>query len=128
MVTCGSSDNVHLSIVIVSWNTRELLGHCLESLVSLPIDMQDLAQVGTGARLSTEVLVIDNASADGSADLVRARFPWVRLIENAANLGFAAACNVGIRAAGGRYVLLLNPDAEVEPTALAALVSFMDTN
>jgi GT2 family glycosyltransferase len=73
-----------------------------------------------------EVAVIDNASADGTAAMVRERFPWVRLIENSDNVGFAGANNQGIRQARGRYVLLLNSDTEVQEGALETLVAFMD--
>jgi GT2 family glycosyltransferase len=71
---------------------------------------------------------VDNASADGSAALVQAEFPAVRLIVNDENLGFARANNQGIRASSGRYVVLLNSDTTVPPGALAALVAFMDAH
>jgi N-acetylglucosaminyl-diphospho-decaprenol L-rhamnosyltransferase len=105
-----------LSIILVSWNTRDLLACCLDS---------DQRQAPGGAY---EVWVIDNASTDGSAAMVRERFPWVRLIENRENAGFAKANNQGIRQAGGRYVVLLNSDTEVRPGALAALVDFMQAH
>jgi N-acetylglucosaminyl-diphospho-decaprenol L-rhamnosyltransferase len=123
---CAAGRDVVLSIVIVSWNTRELLTRCIESLVAWPPDALRLTQPGDAAQSSIEVLVVDNASDDGSADLVRERFPWVRLIQNAANVGFAVACNQAIRATGGQYLLLLNPDAAVEPCALTQLVRFME--
>ena len=71
---------------------------------------------------------MDNASTDGSAQMVRERFPWVRLIENRENVGFARASNQAIRDSAGRYVLLLNPDTEVKPGALETLVRFMDAH
>ena len=77
---------------------------------------------------NVETFVVDNASTDGSAAMVHARFPWVRLIENRENVGFARANNQGIELATGRSVLLLNPDTEVRPGALAALVDFMDAH
>lgn len=112
--------NVDLSIIIVNWNTRELLAGCLSSVISCQLSVTDNCQ------LTTETFVIDNASSDGSAAMVRERFPWARLIENAENAGFARANNQGIAAARGRYLLLLNPDTVVHPGALAALVAFMD--
>ena len=133
MVPSTSSSDVLVSIAIVSWNTRELLSRCLDSLAvsslaASSLDKQGSARPEERERPSTEILVVDNASADGSADLVHQRYPWVRLIANTSNLGFAAACNQAIQIAAGRYVVLLNPDAEVEPTALAVLVSFMEAH
>jgi GT2 family glycosyltransferase len=110
----GDPGAVGLSVVIVSWNTRELLGQCLASIEAHP------------PRGAYEVWVVDNASADGSAAMVRERFPWARLIENEENRGFAAANNQAIRQSASRYVLLLNSDTEVQPGALPVLVAFMD--
>jgi N-acetylglucosaminyl-diphospho-decaprenol L-rhamnosyltransferase len=105
---------VELSVVIVSWNVRELLGRCLASIEA------------HSPGVPYEVWVVDNASADGSGAMVRARFPGVRLIENGENVGFAAANNQAIREAGGRYLVLLNPDTEVRAGALRALVEFLE--
>lgn len=98
-----------LSIVVVSWNTRVLLARCLESL---------LADVD-GA--SAEIWVVDNASADGGPEMVRSRFPSVRLIPNDHNRGYAAACNQALARATGEIAVLLNADAAPEPGALARL-------
>lgn len=105
-----------LSIVIPSWNTRELLRACLASL-------RRAAKPG-----ACEVIVVDNASADGSADMVASDFPEVVLQRNAANEGFARGCNQGIRAARGEHVLLLNADTEVGEDALVRMVAFLDAN
>jgi GT2 family glycosyltransferase len=78
--------------------------------------------------LTIEIIVVDNASTDGSVDMVRAEFPQVTLIANPSNTGFPAANNLGIAAAQGRYVLLLNPDTEVLGQALATLVGYMDAH
>lgn len=103
-----------LSILIVSWNTHDLLAQCLMSIAAHPPHGE------------YEIIVVDNASTDGSAAMVRTRFPEVRLIENAANLGFAGANNQAIDCSRGGYLLLLNPDTVIEAGALAALVDFMD--
>ena len=111
-----------LGIVTVSYNVRELLRQCLASV------QESLA----GAPESAEVVVVDNASSDGSAEMVRREFPWVRLLANERNAGFAAANNLGLRAlgfpgdGGPRYALLLNPDTVVRGAALAELVAFME--
>ena len=99
-----------LSIVIVSYNARADLENCLASLFA------------ASARLSYDVVVVDNASRDGSADAVRAGWPAVRVIPQDRNTGFAAANNVGIRATAGELILLLNSDTIVSPSALDTLV------
>ncbi len=98
-----------LTIVIVSWNTCRLLRQCLASLP---------AAVG---RLAVRTMVVDNASADGSADLVRSGFSHVELIEAGANLGFSAGNNLALRSVESRAVLLLNPDTVCTPGSLESL-------
>jgi N-acetylglucosaminyl-diphospho-decaprenol L-rhamnosyltransferase len=105
-----------LSIVIVSWNVRDLLQRCLTSLAS-----------GAGS-LAVETFVVDNASSDSSAVMVRSDFPSVIVIENAENLGFTRANNQALERSSGRYVLLLNPDTEIVSDALQTMTSFMDSN
>ncbi|MBX6770550.1 MAG: glycosyltransferase family 2 protein [Chloroflexi bacterium] len=109
-----------LCIVIVSYNTRDLLQACLRSLVA--------SLERTARELDAEVIVVDNASSDGSADMVRTDFPSVRLIPLMENRGFAAANNLALRLSDSRYVLLLNPDTEVLDDAPLALVRFMDAH
>lgn len=106
-----------VSVIIVSYNTRELLRECIESI---------LCEQGDG--LGVEVIVVDNASADGSAAMVAERFPQVRLIANPDNRGFGAACNQGMEVARGRYALILNADIRAQPGALQRLVEFMDAH
>lgn len=103
---------IDLSIVIVNWNTAELLADCLASLPTA---------CGT---LSCEVLVVDNASRDGSADLVRSRFPGVTLLEGGGNLGFSRGNNLALPRCRGAFVLLLNPDTVCPAGSLAKLVAF----
>jgi GT2 family glycosyltransferase len=109
-----SAPPVALSVVVVTFNGRRWLGPCLESL-SFDRDP------------AVEIIVVDNASDDGSVDYVRAAFPGVRTIALDSNRGFAAATNVGCRAARGRYLALLNNDTEVSPGYLAALRSALDS-
>lgn len=104
-----------LSIVIVNWNVREELRNCLASIYG-----------GLREELSFEVFVVDNASRDGSVEMVRGESPQVKLIVNQANLGFTKANNQGISQSRGRYILLLNPDTEVMGNALATMVGYMD--
>lgn len=115
--------DVCVSVVIVSWNTRDLVARCLDSLTC---DTPGRDEAGVLGRVSAEVILVDNASTDGTAHLVRQRYQQVRMIANDANVGFAVACNQGIRLATGRYVLLLNPDAELDPATLDRLVQFME--
>lgn len=112
--TFARSHALDLSVIIVNWNTRDLLADCLHSVYD------------TVHGLAFEVFVVDNASSDGSAAMVRERFPQVRLIENAENVGFARANNQAIARSLGRYIVLLNSDAVVQPQALAALIRFME--
>jgi hypothetical protein len=123
--------------VIVNWNTREYLAQCLESVLASRSSGQGLRFVahqgsalpGTSeGSLLIEVFVVDNASTDGSVEMTEARFPWVRLIENSENAGFARANNQAIGECQGRHVLLLNSDTVVHETALHALVAFMDAH
>lgn len=106
---------VDLSLVIVSWNVRDLLRRCLCSILA------DLT-------CKLEAIVVDNASTDGSAAMVRDEFPSVRLIAGDTNLGYPGGNNVGLRMAQGRYLMILNPDTEVCPGALAAMVAYADAH
>ena len=103
------SDPRTLAIVIVSYNVRSDLEECLQSIV------------GRTSPLDTTIVVVDNASSDGTPDLVRSRYPQVSIIETGENLGFARANNVGIRATTSDLVLLLNPDTIVPDGAIQRL-------
>jgi GT2 family glycosyltransferase len=102
-----------VSIVIVNWNTRDLLRNCLRSII---------AQT-TAAH---EIIVVDNASHDGSADMVRTEFPDLTVIANSKNGGFAAANNQGLRISRGRTVLLLNPDTIILDGAIDRMLAWLD--
>jgi hypothetical protein len=105
-----------VSVVIVAWNAKRYLELCLESLEK------------ARPRRSLETLVVDNASTDGTAEMVEKRFPWVKLIRSAENLGFSRGNNLAIRQAQGRYIALVNPDVIVLPGCLDALADFLDQN
>ncbi len=100
-----------LSIILLSWNVRDLLRKCL---ASLPLN-----------NAAVEIIVVDAASADGSADMVRAEFPAVRLLAATENLGYTRGNNVGLAAAAGQYLLILNPDTEVVDDALAQMQAYL---
>src|SRR5580658_6451953 len=111
-----SSATVDISVVIVGWNAKHYLELCLESLAKAP------------PRRSMEVLVVDNASTDGSAEMIEAKFPWVKLIKSSENLGFSKGNNVAIRQCQGQYIALVNPDVIVFPGCLDSLADFLDQN
>lgn len=100
----------------MNWNTRDLLRACLQSLYRYPPDV------------SFEVIVVDNASEDGSAAMVRAEFPQVVLIANSENRGYAGGNNQALAQAQGEYVLLLNPDTEVFPDTLDRALAFLEAH
>ena len=102
-----------LSVVIVSYRSRRLLAECLDSLTAHPPGMP------------WEAVVVDNASDDGSVDLVRTRYPNVRLLANEANVGFGRAANQGVAAASGELLCFLNSDARVTPGALESLAAVL---
>ncbi|MCY3832880.1 MAG: glycosyltransferase family 2 protein [Chloroflexi bacterium] len=104
-----------LSVVIVSYNTRDLLRKCLLSLRD---------SVG----LDLEVIVVDNASADGSAEMTRAEFPEVKLLAQSLNSWFCGGNNIGLAEASADFALLLNPDTEAAPDALALMHRFLLDN
>ena len=118
--------SLDLSLVIVNWNTRDLLAQCLESVALSLVPGRSGGEPATA--LTWEVLVVDNASADGSAAMVEDRFPWVQLVRNRENAGFAAANNQAISRSQGRTIVLLNSDTQVRPGALQSLAAFMDAH
>lgn len=105
-----------ISIIIVNWNTKELLRNCLKSVYET---VQDII---------FEVVVVDNASHDGSVDMLRGEFPQVTIVENAVNRGFGAANNQGFEMMRGRYALLLNTDTILTENAVRDLFLFMETH
>jgi len=115
--TGGRASEMDLSILIVNWNSGEFLRRCLQSLE---------AQREEGVHF--EVIVVDNASIDGSAEGLDRLFPWVKFIWNSYNYGFAKATNQAYRLSRGRYVMTLNPDTYLVPGALKRIIEFLDTH
>lgn len=107
---------MELSILIVNWNTREHLRKCLQSVRD------------TAGKILHEVIVVDNASEDGSASMVRSEFPEVNLLEPGENLGFAKGNNLAYSKCSGRYVLIMNPDVVLLEGTLAGLMAFADAH
>ena len=116
LCNCYSSKTIMLSIIIVSWNTREALLNCLNAIYRTIKD------------ISFEVFVIDNASEDNSQEAVKDFFPSVKLIENRENLGFAKANNQALKLMKGEYALLLNSDTITTDGAITKILRFMELN
>lgn len=111
-----------LSIIIVSYNTKDFIDKCLESIRST-----------INGKLDYEIIVVDNASTDGSLESIKhyvssVKYGNIKIIGNKNNLGFSKANNIGVRKAKGRYLLFLNPDTVVYPNTLETMVEFMDKN
>jgi len=105
-----------LSIIIVNYNVRDFLMHSLESIQRAVVNF------------SHEIFVVDNASVDGSVEMVKNRFPDVNLIENQLNKGFAAANNQAMKESSGKYIVLINPDTVVQEDTFSRLLEFMEEN
>jgi N-acetylglucosaminyl-diphospho-decaprenol L-rhamnosyltransferase len=112
---CAATSDPELSVVILNWNVRDLLRDCLRSL-------------GQAASGPLEIIVVDAASADGSAEMVRREFPAARLIASTENLGYSRGNNLGLAAARGRWLLVLNPDTRADAGALASLLAYAAAN
>jgi len=112
--TIGST--IDISVVIVSWNTKDILRQCLQSVIE--------ASKG----IIIEIIVVDNNSHDGSFEMVTDEFPNVRLIRNDRNLGFSGAVNKGIEISTGRYIALVNSDTIVSKDSFVVMVRYLDTN
>jgi GT2 family glycosyltransferase len=108
--------STEVSIIIVSWNCRQMLADCIKSLQG---------QLPEGC---SEIIVVDNASSDGTADAIRANFPTATFIESKTNQGFARGNNTGIEVSKGKYLCLVNPDVVVGTRCLAQLFEYMEQN
>lgn len=109
------NNKTDISLIIVNRNVGELLSRCL-------------ASIKTAGGIRCEVIIVDNASTDGSQAMLARKYPEAKLIANSQNLGFAAACNIGIKASSGKYPVLLNPDTLVESGCLENLFGLMESN
>jgi GT2 family glycosyltransferase len=108
---------VLLSLIIVSYNTKNMLRQCLDSIFSYPLTLGRF-----------EIIIVDNASPDNSGEMVRKRYPQITLIQNSKNRGFAYGANQGIRHGRGEYFLLLNPDTRLLPDAMDIMMQFLQDN
>lgn len=108
---------IDLSVIIVTYNTCDLTRRCLLALTA-----------DDPSPFTVEIIVVDNGSTDATSAILPAEFPTVRLLQNQRNEGFARGNNVGLAAAAGRYLMLLNSDTEVLPGALRSLITFMDAH
>jgi N-acetylglucosaminyl-diphospho-decaprenol L-rhamnosyltransferase len=105
-----------VSLVVVTYNSRAFIDACLTSLRERTRGVE------------YEVIVVDNASRDGTAEHVRAAYPWARVIERATNGGLSTAVNEGVAASSGRRVMALNPDTRIESDALSTLAAYLDAH
>lgn len=105
-----------LSIVIVNWNAKDYIDRCISSLIE---NIKDI---------DYEIIVVDNASSDGSVELIRSKYDEVTLMESDLNLGFAKGNNVGINQASGKYIALINSDISIHNNCFRLLIDFMDHN
>ncbi len=109
---------IKLSIVTLSYNTKDLTLKCLESV-------RDQYKKELGKK-ELEIIVVDNASADGSVESIK--YKNIKIIENKENVGFARGCNIGAKAAGGKYILFLNSDTQVLDKGFISMIDFLDKN
>jgi hypothetical protein len=109
------SASIDISVVILSWNDQNYLEECLQSLVN-------------STKRTMEIIVVDNASTDGTPDMVEAKFPMVKLIRNPENLGFPKGNNIGIQASRGKYVFLINSDVKVLDGCMDAVADYLDAH
>lgn len=104
---------MELSVIIVSFNVSDYLCQAVASVIAATVSVE------------SEIIVVDNCSSDGSPETIGLQFPDVRVIRNEKNIGFGAACNVGINASSSQYILILNPDTFVQPDAITVALSFI---
>ncbi len=111
------NNDIKLSIIIASWNTLEQTEECINSIIDLPEYSN-----------STEIIIIDNASADGTSEIIRSKYPQIKLICNNTNAGYAPACNQGLCESKGKYILLLGSDTVLLPGSLSKPLKYLEAN
>ena len=109
-------NNIDLSIIIVSWNSKNYLVKCIDSILSKK------------SNIKYEIIVVDNASVDGSPEILRLKYPDVIIIQNPDNFGFAKANNIGIKESSGKYICFVNSDVEVLDNCIYNMYTFMEEN
>jgi len=107
--------DIDLSIIIVNYNVKEFLQNLIHSIYR------------AGEKIKYEIIIVDNASDDGSVEFLREKFPELKLIVNEKNLGFSKANNIGLKYAQGKYILLLNPDTIVQEDTFEKMINFFET-
>jgi len=107
---------IDVSFIIVNWNTKDLVLQCIDSLFQKQ------------GNYTQEIIVVDNASRDGSSDAIKTKYPAVQLIQNSQNLGFAKANNIGIKKSTGKYLCLINSDIQVLDNTISFMINFMNNN
>lgn len=113
--TSASIPQPDISVIVVSYNTSDIIGNCLKSVCAK-------------SNITIEVFVVDNASKDGSADFVKTNFPFVNCLFNKQNVGFATANNQALSFCSGEYILFLNPDTWLHVNAIENMISYMNDN
>lgn len=111
------NDEIELSVVIATWNSRKQTEECIQSIINLPEYSNNI-----------EIILIDNASNDGTAESVNKKYPQVRLIVNNENTGYAPACNQGIKVSRGKYILLLGSDTILKQGCLKKTIDYLVNN
>lgn len=117
-------EKIKLSVVIVNYNTKDLLKQCLRSVNVSMGNMRGLRDL----RNTSETIVVDNASSDGSVEMIKKEFSWTNIIANKENIGFSGGCNIGLAKTKGEYILFLNSDTKVFPMSFKKITEFMDKN
>jgi N-acetylglucosaminyl-diphospho-decaprenol L-rhamnosyltransferase len=113
---------IDVSIIIVSWNVAELLTVCLDTILESPI----VVNKPHGDMPVVEIIVVDSASSDETVSMLQERYPQVRLLAQNENVGFTCGNNIGLEAAQGRYLFLLNPDTEIVDDVIPQMIDYLD--